>query len=60
LVQLGETLNNWAEEIVAKWRCTRSNAITEGFHNKMELINRQACGLRNFENHRLRAKVLCS
>jgi transposase len=60
LVQLGETLNSWAEEIVAMWRFTRNNGITEGFHNKMELINRQAYGFRNFENYRLRVKVLCS
>ena len=38
---------------------TRNNGITEGFHNKMELINRQAYGFRNFENYRLRVKVLC-
>ena len=60
LVQLGETLNSWAEEIVAMWRFTRNNGITEGFHNKMELISRQAYGFRNFENYRLRVKVLCS
>ena len=60
LVQLGETLNAWSEEIVAMWRFTRNNGITEGFHNKMELINRQAYGFRNFENYRLRVKVLCS
>ena len=35
------------------------SGITEGFHNKMELINRQAYGFRNFENYRLRVKVLC-
>jgi hypothetical protein len=34
--------------------------ITEGFHNKMELISRQAYGFRNFENYRMRVKVLCS
>jgi len=34
--------------------------ITEGFHNKMETINRVAYGFRNFENYRLRVKVLCS
>jgi len=34
-------------------------AITEGFHNKMELINRQAYGFRNFQNYRMRVKVLC-
>jgi transposase len=35
------------------------NEITEGFHNKMETISRQAYGFRNFENYRLRVKVLC-
>jgi hypothetical protein len=38
---------------------TRNNGITEGFHNKMELINRQAYGFRNFENYRLRVKAFC-
>ena len=27
---------------------------------RMELINRQAYGFRNFQNYRLRVKVLCS
>ena len=60
LVQLGDTLHAWREEIAAMWRLTRNNGITEGFHNKMELINRQAYGFRNFENYRMRVKVLCS
>jgi transposase len=60
LVQLGDTLHAWRDEIAAMWRFTRNNAITEGFHNKMELISRQAYGFRNFENYRLRVKVLCS
>ncbi|MBV9767136.1 MAG: transposase, partial [Acidobacteriaceae bacterium] len=34
--------------------------ITEGFHNKMEVLSRQAYGFRNFNNYRLRVKVLCS
>ena len=59
LVALGDTLHAWREEIAAMWRFTRKNAITEGFHNKMELISRQAYGF-NFENYRLRVKVLCS
>jgi transposase len=59
LVQLGQTLHSWSQEIAAMWRFTRNNGITEGFHNKMELINRQAYGFRNFENYRLRVKVLC-
>ena len=44
LVQMGQTLSSWSEEIVSMWRFTRNNGITEGFHNKMELINRQAYG----------------
>ena len=42
------------------WRFTKNNGITEGFHNKMETISRVAYGFRNFENYRLRVKVLCS
>jgi transposase len=60
LVVLGDTLHSWSEEIARMWRFTRSNAITEGFHNKMETLSRQAYGFRNFENYRLRVKVLCS
>ena len=60
LVTLGETLSSWRQEIIAMWRFTRNNGITEGFHNKMELINRQAYGFRNFQNYRLRVQVLCS
>jgi transposase len=59
LVQLGETLHAWREEIATMWRFTRNNGITEGFHNKMELISRQAYGFRNFQNYRMRVKVLC-
>jgi transposase len=60
LVQLGQTLSSWSQEIVAMWRFTRNNAITEGFHTKMEVLQRQAYGFRNFQNYRMRVKVLCS
>jgi transposase len=60
LVQLGNTLHSWREEIATMWRFTRNNGITEGFHTKMEVLSRQAYGFRNFENYRLRVKVLCS
>ena len=60
LVTLGDTLHSWAAEIATMWRFTRNNAITEGFHNKMEVLQRQAYGFRNFNNYRLRVKVLCS
>ncbi len=60
LVQLGETLHSWSTEIATLCRFTRNNGITEGFHNKMELISRQAYGFRNFDNDRMRVKLLCS
>jgi transposase len=60
LRSLGKTLESWSEEIVRMWRFTKSNGITEGFHRKMKLIQRRAYGFRNFENYRLRVKVLCS
>jgi transposase len=60
LAQLGETLHNWSEEIVRMWRFTRSNGITEGFHTKMEVLQRQAYGFRNFANYRLRVRAMCS
>ncbi len=59
LATLGDTLHAWREEIARMWRFSRNNGITEGFHNKMELISRQAYGFRNFQNYRLRVKVLC-
>ncbi|HSA60845.1 MAG TPA: transposase, partial [Nitrospiraceae bacterium] len=48
----------WSEEIVAMWRFTRNNGITEGFHTKMEVLQRQAYGFRNFNNYRLRVKEM--
>jgi transposase len=60
LVALGNTLDSWKHEIATMWRFTRNNGITEGFHTKMEVLQRQAYGFRNFQNYRLRVKVLCS
>lgn len=59
LVTLGNTLNSWREEVARMFRFTKSNGITEGFHNKMEMISRRAYGFRNFENYRLRVRALC-
>ena len=56
---LANTLNNWMTPIVAMWRFSKSNGITEGFHNKMEMLSRRAYGFRNFENYRLRVLVHC-
>lgn len=36
LYALAMTLRSWFDEIVAMWRFSRTNGITEGFHTKME------------------------
>ena len=43
---LAKTLESWLEPIVAMWRFSKSNGITEGFHNKMEMLSRRAYGFR--------------
>lgn len=57
--RLGNTMQLWNEEIVRMWRYTKSNGITEGLHNKMEVLSRRAYGFRNFNNYRLRVRVTC-
>jgi len=54
-----KTLQDWSEEIVRMWRFSRNNAITEGFHRKMKLIQRRAYGFRSFNNYRLRVIAQC-
>ncbi len=49
---LAKSLTSWLELIAAMWRFSKSNGITKGFHNKMEMISRRAYGFRNFENYR--------
>lgn len=59
LATLGKTFDKWKDEIACMWRFSKSNGITEGFHRKMKLIQRRAYGFRNFENYRVRVRVLC-
>lgn len=56
---LAKTLTSWLQPILAMWRYERSNGMTEGFHNKMEMLSRRAYGFRNFENYRLRVMTHC-
>jgi len=56
---LAKTLDSWSSEIACMWRFTKNNGITEGFHTKMEVIQRRAYGFRNFTNYRLRVIVMC-
>lgn len=56
---LGQTLEDWQNEIARMWRFTQTNSTIEGLHTKMEMISRRAFGFRNFDNYRLRVKALC-
>lgn len=56
---LGKTFEKWLNPIVRMFRYYKSNGVVEGFHRKMKLIQRRAYGFKNFENYRLRVKVLC-
>lgn len=60
LQALGQTLDEWKDEVVRMWRFSRNNGITEGFHTKMELIQRRAYGFKNFTNYQLRVRSLCA
>ncbi len=57
---LANTLDSWQEEILRMLRFRKNNGITEGFHNKMEVISRRAYGFRNFENYRQRVLLQCA
>ena len=59
LRKLAATLERWMEPIIAMWRFSKNNGITEGFHTKMEMMTRRAYGFRNFENYRLRVLAHC-
>jgi len=56
---LGKSLMRWLNPVARMFRYYRSNGIVEGFHRKMKLIQRRAYGFRNFENYRLRVRVMC-
>lgn len=60
LETLGDTLDNWKEEIVRMWRFSKTNSITEGFHRRMDEIQNRAYGMHNFGNFRIRVKAYCS
>lgn len=60
LETLGNTLENWSEEIVRMWRFSKTNSITEGLHRRMDEIQNRAYGMHNFGNWKIRVKAYCS
>jgi transposase len=60
LKTLGNTLDEWKDEIVRMWRFSKTNSITEGLHRRMDEIQNRAYGMHNFGNFRIRVKAYCS
>ena len=59
LRRMAGTLTRWFEPIVHYIRNRYSNGMTEGFNNKIKLIQRMAYGLRNEHNRRKRILACC-
>jgi len=52
-------LTRWGEPIVRSIRNRYTNGLTEGFNNKIKLIQRMAYGLRNEHKRRKRILAWC-
>jgi transposase len=59
LQSMAGTLSRWFEPIVRYMRHRYTNGMTEGFNNKIKLIQRRAFGLRNEHNRKKRILADC-
>jgi transposase len=59
LQRVAGMLTRWFEPIVRSIRHRYSNGMTEGFNNKIKLIQRMAYGLRNEHHRRKRILAYC-
>lgn len=59
LKTLAGTLRSWKEEILNHFDSKLTNAMAEGFNNKIKLIKRMAYGFRNPEAYNLRILYAC-
>ena len=59
LRRLRKTLLNWKEEILNYFRTGLTNAMAEGFNNKINTLKTNAYGYRNKNNFRLRVLSAC-
>ena len=60
LQSIAGTLSRWFEPIVRYIRHRYTNGMTEGFNNKIKLIQRRAFGLRNEHNRKKRILADCA
>lgn len=60
LQAIAGTLNRWFEPIARYIRHRYTNGMTQGFNNKIKLIQRRAFGLRNEHNRKKRILADCA
>jgi transposase len=53
------TIKHWRGYIQNSWKYKKSNAISEGFNNKVKVLKRISFGLHNFETFRKRILLTC-
>lgn len=56
LKTLASTYRRWAKGILNAYKYNLSNAVTEGFNNKIKVLKRTSYGIRNFKH--LRTRIL--
>ena len=59
LQRLSGTLSRWVEPMFRSMRHRYTNGMTEGFNNKIKLIQRMAYGLRNEHQRQKRILAWC-
>jgi transposase len=59
LQRMSGTLSRWFEPMFRSMRHRYTNGMTEGFNNKIKLIQRMASGLRNEHNRQKRILAWC-
>jgi len=59
LQRLSGTLSRWCEPIFRSMRHRYTNGMTEGFNNKIKLIQRMAYGLRHEHKRQKRILAWC-
>ena len=60
LMKLAKTMQAWKKEILLYFATGLTNARTEAFNKTAKLVQRRACGYKNFKNYRLRTLNACS
>ena len=59
LIKVARMIKRHLENLLTDLRHPITNAVTEGLNSKIQMIESNACGFRNFENYRIRILFFC-